>query len=329
MGGSASTMAYSNEEAIRTEMVELDEKWKKVVEGREYYDQSSFFKENIPKEVTNLTTMFNETGLNTVFTHSRKVVLDPGSGTYNSAMLYRSSQEDPDIPIFDTGDHLVLHPLGEPGRDLGNSDNRITHLMIVPTGESVPLCLNEMLPGTQVEVNDLEKRIETLKQAYTNMKNNVPLSACGKKVVDKADSLGVSHETGIRDFMGTMIMSLTPEFKAGRPGYKLKDKDGTEYSGDESKLRSYINTHFSNTNLKCSIQPPWENSQFLSHIHGFIVDTPIGDLPEMYRDIEIILKVKKERITDLDVSEAEEEEPLTRTVTNGGGLSRTMTTGVR
>ena len=274
--------------------------------------------------------MFNETGLNTVFTHPTKVALDPGKGTYNSAMLYRSSQEDPDIPIFDTGDHLVLHPLGEPGRDLGKSDNRITHLMIVPTGDSVPLCLNEMLPGTQNEVNDLEKRIETLKQAYTNMKNNVPISACGKKVMDKADSLGVSHGTGIRDFMGTMIMALTPEFKAGRPGYKLEDKDGVEYSGDESKVRSYIDTHFSNTSLKCNIQPPWENSQFLSHIHGFIVNTPIGDLPELYRDIEIILKVKKERISDLDVSEAEDDDDsLSRTVTNAGGLSRTMTAGGR
>ena len=91
---------------------------------------------------------------------------------------------------------------------------------------------------------------------------------------------------------------------------------------------SEIDTHFSNTSLKCNIQPPWENSQFLSHIHGFIVNTPIGDLPELYRDIEIILKIKKERISDIDVSEAEEEDDsLSRTVTNAGGLSRTMTTG--
>ena len=302
-------MAYSNEDSIRTEMVDLDGKWAKIIEKG---DQTSFFKKNIPKEVTNLTSMFHDTGLNTVFT-SEKVVLDPGNGPYNSAMLYRSSQKDPDIPIFDTGDHLVLHPLGEPGRDLGKSDSRITHLMIVPTGHSVPLCLNEMLPGTMKEINDLEERITALKQAYTNMKNNVPLSACGEKVKAKATSLGVSHDTGILDFMGTMILSLTPDFKAGRPGYILKDKGDVEYSGDESKVRATLKTHFNNTDLKCCIQPPWENSQFLSHIHGFIVNKPIGDLPDKYRDIEIILRLKKELISTIDVSE--DEEPLSRTMT--------------
>ena len=325
MGGSTSSMAYSNEESIRGEMMELNLKWGKIVENTGYKSQSSFFREKIPKDLTDLTTMFETTGLSDVFTNHEKVVLKP-QGPYNSAMLYRSSQKDPDIPIFDTGDHLVLHPLGEPGVDLGDSDLRITHLMIVPTGDSVPLSLNEMLPAKSHEVNDLETRITVLKQAYTNMKNNVPLSACGEKVKDKATSLGVSHDTGIRDFMGTMIINMSPEFRAGRPGYKLKDKSGEDYSGDEEKVRRYLSSQYSKENPMCSIQPPHMNSQFLSHIHGFLIESPIGNLQENYRDIEVILKIKKEQLEGSSESSDEEDESLSRTHTNDGSLSRTQTT---
>ena len=38
-----------------------------------------------------------------------------------------------------------------------------------------------------------------MNKAYENLKNNVPVKECGKKVIDKAVKMGVSEDRGIRD----------------------------------------------------------------------------------------------------------------------------------
>lgn len=315
IGSRSATVAFSNEEAIRREMAELYQKWSRVTVMTGESNQNALFQKIVPLGKEDFTERFTENGLDTIFTNTEKVKTKM-LGDYNCNHLYRSSQEDPDIPILDTGDDVILAPLGDPGMAIGNFDEKVTHLMGVPTTRN--FCFNEMVPGNSIEA--LEKRILAMNRAYENLKNNVPVRECGKKVIDKAEKMGVSEARGIRDFMGDMILALTPELKGERPGYRLLDKNGEEYSGNEEKVRSTLDHVFSKISPKICIQPPWINSQLVTHLHGFNITKVSGDLCSDYRDINIILKVCKER-EDLE----QDEEELTRTVTNDGGLTRCST----
>lgn len=315
MASRSETVAFSNEAGIRQEMADLHQKWSQVTVTTGESNQNSLFKKIVPLEKVDFTETFNKNGLNTIFTNTEKVKTQM-LGSYNCNHLYRSTQEDPDIPILDTGDDVILAPLGDPGMALVNLDEKVTHLMGVPTSEN--FCFNEMIPGNSIAA--LEKRIAAMNKAYENLKNNLPVKECGKKVIDKAAKMGVSEDRGIRDFMGDMILALTPELKEGRPGYRLLDKDGEEYSGNETKVRSILNRVFSKVSPKICIQPPWINSQLVTHLHGFNITKVCGDLCPDYRDINIILKVCKEQ-EDIE----QDDEGLTRTVTNDSGLTRCST----
>ena len=315
MASRSETVAFSNEAGIRQEMADLHQKWAQVTVTTGESNQNSLFQKIVPLEKVDFTDTFTKNGLNTIFTNTEKVKTEM-MGTYNCNHLYRSSQEDPDIPIFDTGDDIILAPLGDPGRDIGDQDEKVTHLMGIPTTGN--FCFNEMIPGNSIAA--LEKRIATMNKAYENLKNNVPVKECGKKVIEKAVKMGVSEDRGIRDFMGDMILALSPELKAGRPGYRLLDKDGEEYSGNEVKVRSTLTRVFSKVSPRICIQPPWINSQLVTHLHGFNNTKVQAELSTDYRDINIILKICKER-EDLE----QDDEELTRTVTNDGGLTRCST----
>ena len=317
IGSRSATVAFSNEEAIRREMADLYQKWTQVAVKTGESNQNALFQKIVPLEKEDFTETFRENGLDTIFTNTEKVKTEM-LGNYNCNHLYRSSQEDPDMPILDTGDDVILAPLGDPGRDIGGQDEKVTHLMGIPT--SGDFCFNEMIPGNSVEA--LEKRILAMNQAYKNLKDNVPLKVCGKKVIDKATKMGVSEDRGIRDFMGDMILALTPELKGGRPGYRLLDKNGEEYSGNEEKVRSTLNRVFSKLSPMICIQPPWINSQLVTHLHGFNNVKVQSELSTDYRDINIVMKISREQ-EELNLVD-DDDEDLTRTVTNGG-LTRCST----
>ena len=297
---------FLNEKSIRAEMEELNELWGTLPEA---HTQTSFINKYVSTYITDFTETFTNNKLDNIFT-SEKLYTGNSKGDYNCNMLYRSSFKDPDIPILDTGDFLVLHPLGIPGRDLGKSDNTITHLMVVSIGgrSDNPMCLNEMLPSSSEELDDLKKRIDVINAAYINMMNNEPICNCGPKVLSKASQLGISPNRGVRDFMGDVILSLSSEFKSGTPGYQLNNKEG-EYSGNEEKVRLYLNL-YNNKQVKCFIQPPCNNTQTFSHIHGFILDTIPDDVANAYRDINMVVKIKEDLIT------TPTESVLSRTMTN-------------
>ena len=325
--GSRSTptvYAFSDEVGIREEMLALSQRWDRVKVKTGESSQNSLFQKIVPLEKVDFTETFTMNGLDEIFTNTEKVKTMM-LGSYNCNHLYRSTQEDPDIPILDTGDDVILAPLGDPGMAIGNLDEKVTHLMGVPT--SSDLCFNEMIPGNSIEA--LEKRIRAMNLAYENLKNNIPVRECGKKVIDKAKKMGVSEDRGIRDFMGDMILALTPEVKGGRPGYRLLDKNGEEYSDNEEKVRSILSRVFSNVSPKICIQPPWVNSQLVTHLHGFNITKVSGDLCSDYRDINIILAVCKElhqddQLIDSLISQqhARDDGGLTRCSTVSAGAGR-------
>ena len=86
------------------------------------------------------------------------------------------------------------------------------------------------------------------------------------------------------------------------------NKEG-EYSGNEEKVRLYLNL-YNNKQVKCFIQPPCNNTQTFSHIHGFILDTIPDDVANAYRDINMVVKIKEDLIT------TPTESVLSRTMTN-------------
>ena len=120
--------------------------------------QTEFFKANIPDTKTDFTDTFKSKGLCSLFTSPKFTTKMLGS--YNCNMLYRSVKEMPDVVIFSTDKFVVLHPLGEPGRDLGeNHPFKIGHLMVVPRMVSNEyVTLNEMLPTTPQETEEIQEK---------------------------------------------------------------------------------------------------------------------------------------------------------------------------
>ena len=293
MGNASSSLShFSNEEVIRTEMAGYATKWS-------HQGQTEIFREKVPSDVVDFTEVFTEIGLDKVFT-SGKIHTKIVFGNHNCLHLYRDSHEETMIPVYNTAEYTVLHPLGEPGRDLGDGcGTKVSHLMVIKhrnNGADDPITFNEMLPSNEAEVHDLEKRISVGKEAYENLKKNVPLSECGEKVKAKATKMGASHDMGIREFLGQMIVSLDDEFKSKKPGYKLYNGKDEEVSNNPASVQYLINTTFTDQSLdtRVCIQPPSKNSQVLSHMHLFMVKGIPEELNKNYYDCEVILKIKKD-----------------------------------
>ena len=297
MGNSSSTPTnFSNEEVIREHMETYASHWN----GN---GQTELFRTHVPTGVVDFTEKYNHLGLNKVFT-SEKVKTKIVFGDFNCLHLFRNSRTEVDLPIYSESGFTVLHPLGEPGRDLeDNCGSKVSHMMIIKhnddDSDKSPITFNEMLPSVQEEVDDLELRINVGKKAYENLQRNAPLSECGDKVKEKATKMNIAHTTGIREYFGRMIMSFTPEFKSSTPGYKLFDGKNKEVSGDHQSVQMLIENTFTDPSLEtCAcIQPPSKNSQVLSHIHLFRIKGIPKGLDENYYDCEVVLKIKKELLT--------------------------------
>ena len=324
MGNSAS--APKNEQVVMDEMALNAGKWNS---RSVLATQSELFRRIVPKEEGDFSGAFLENQLDCIFT-SDKVVL--GGGSYNCNFLFRDSQKETKIPVYSDDNYTILHPLGEPGRDLGSGHySKISHMMVIKHSETGPITFNEMLPSTAEEVHDLEMRIAFAKKAVENIKANVPLSQCGEKVIAKARSMGLGGEVGIRDYLAYVISDLPADVRNGRPGYKLFNKDNVDVVSEEFSLSArrcaasdLLDEVYGSEDLKLFIatQPPSENSQLLSHLHCFMLDSVPESMVETYIDCETILKVKQDHMASLDQSEEEDDGcELTRqaTVRVGGG----------
>jgi hypothetical protein len=241
--------------------------------------QTEFFRSAIPLEPVDFTETAQTYQLQDIFS-SGKVVY-PMLGPYNCHMLWRQTQEMPHVIIYNSDNFVVLHPLGEPGLALGNHGSRVSHLMVLPKSQVGPITVNEMLPSTDAELHDLSCRMSCLNIAYSRMNGNAALKFCGSMVIERAEGMGVSVDTPIRDFMALQIASFTPEFCQARPGYKLLSENGIDYAeGGFVVMKSIIDTVFGDDDLtltKC-IQGPNDCSQLVSHIHGFLL--PQDEIPK-------------------------------------------------
>ena len=227
--------------------------------------QTEHFRAIVPDDDRELEQIMVDSHLDQFFTGDR---FRKGSG-FNAGHLYRQITKMPDVIVFCTEEFMILHPMSEPGRDLGNTNYRMTHFMVVKRGDG-PITFNEFLPSSSEELDDLRKRNEMIEDAYTHLKENTPLNKCGDMVIEKAQSMSLSTETGIRDFFIAQIMNLDEEFRGGMPGYKLLNKNGVDIAGNEEELRSVAEEVFTSDGKAVScIQDPTRNTQLLSHIHTF------------------------------------------------------------
>jgi len=281
------------------------EKWRKDYPSN--MTQTTMFREWVPKEPVDFTNAYQSIGFDQIFT-SDKVCLKM-MGSYNSNMLYRDSLGECKIPIYSDDEFTVQHPMGAPGIHLGDKHgSKASHLMIVRHTEDGPITFNEMLPSSKEETEDLKKRLDVLDIVVQKIKDNVLIKECGVKVLKRAqrgwakdgepdEPLGELETMTIRDYMVNVITKMPEEIRSGRPGYVLEDTSGENVSNDPVAIRSLIDTLYDGENMKTfkAIQPPSENSQFLSHLHCF--QLPDGVVPECmlntYYDCDIIYQNKK------------------------------------
>jgi hypothetical protein len=303
MGGQQSKSNQNSEfdeyhrSVILTEMKALRDLWNK----RQKMSQSKLFDQIVPTGQVDFTETYNKNHLKDYFT-SDKIVLPIVGGGYNSLHLHRDTLGESKIVLFSNDEFTFVHPLGEPGLHLGLHPSRVTHIMGMCHKKGA-VKFNEMLPTNQPETESLNRLIVTMKQVFANLKNNVPVSECGPKVVDRANQLGLPLTTGVRDYFKYLILNfLTPEDKSGRPGYKLLNESGDDVSSNGSEVTRLLKV-FDNNKLSefLAVQPPHENSQMCSHVHGFLLnlDESLPEkIQESYRNLEVIASVKSELADD-------------------------------
>ena len=290
--------------SIKAKMDMYADKWSKDYPSN--MTQTAMFRKWVPKEPEDFTFAYQSIGFDQIFT-SEKVCLKM-MGPYNSNMLYRDSLGSCKIPIFSDDEFTVQHPMGAPGVHLGDKHgSKASHLMIVRHTEDGPITFNEMLPSSEEETMDLRKRLDVLDLAVQKIKDNVLISECGKKVMERAQRgwakdgepdqpLGDVKTMTIRDYMVNVITKMPEEIRSERPGYVLENTSGTNVANDPVAIRSLVDTLYDGENMKTfkAIQPPSENSQFLSHIHCFLLldgEVPEG-MSQTYYDCETIYENK-------------------------------------
>ena len=260
--------------------------------------QTRIFRENIPLDLVDFTEAFDESGLIGTFT-SDKIVTEM-MGNYNCNHLYRQTKVVPDIVVFSDDKHVVFQPLGEPGRDLGSGHgSKASHLMVVTYSDDGPITMNEMLPTTAEEDADLKIRLALMDSAYKALRENTPISECGPMTIGAAATMGVPVTMGVMEFMAKQIAGFTPEFRSGRPGYKLLNKDDLDFAGfKEQNVQRFLAETFSADGLTVQkfIQGPDNCSQILSHVHGFLLHPWFPSLPQViaenYIDVTRIMEAK-------------------------------------
>ena len=261
-------------------------------------DQTTLFRDIVPHDEVDFTAPFQDAGLDKIFTGDR--LATKMMGNFNCNFLYRNSKEEYDIVVYSTERYLVIQPMGEPGRDLGpGHGSKASHLMIVCHDDG-PITFNEMLPSSQDEVTDLRVRLGVMQMAVQKLRDNVPLSQCGTKVVAKAKAMGFNASMGIREFMVTQIKSMPEDKRTGRPGYVLNNSSDMDVAGmGMHAVNSLVDDVFSNvrTHPFLCIQPPSKNTQLLSHIHCFLLDSIPELIDENYVNCEVLLTLKQDKLS--------------------------------
>jgi len=317
-------MASNTKDAVKQRMIEYSTMWNAIHPN---ISQTRLFREIVPIDATDFTTAFTGANLQHIFTGER---LRTAAG-FNCNHLYRDIRTEADILVYSDDRNTVLHPLGEPGRDVDKA--KIGHMMVMSHADEGPVDFNLMLPSTMAEVTDLGGRLDTAVTAIAHMRENSPLSLCGPKVIAKAVRMKVPLDTGIQEFFMTQITTMDESIRAGPPGYKLNLESGEEIGANPDSVTQYIKEVFgpegSELTPKLFIQSPDRNTQILSHIHIFMLNEKEA-LPETvgsnYVDVELILEVKNEFVEDVPLVRTRTPPPpiaqIKEEEEEGAGLSR-------
>ena len=167
-----STKFFSDEKTVRASLEANAQKWEQTHGGK---SQTDVFRAVMPTApgggvAGDFTETFNGLGFTDVFTASP--VLNMGKGPFNCNFIFRDSRGAVKILVFGNGKYILQHPLGEPGRDLGDdSKSKIAHMMVVSVGKDGPITFNEMLPSDQTEVDDLQERLQFLETGIYHLTN--------------------------------------------------------------------------------------------------------------------------------------------------------------
>ena len=305
----------NNYSQIQTQMETYASLWKST-HGEK--DQTTLYRDIVPLAPGDFTDVFSANQLDQFF---KGVALSTKMlGPWNCNHLFRDTQNVPAILLFSNEECTILAPLGEPGRDTDN--HKASHLMCVPHTTKGPVQFNQMLPSTKEETEHLDRQINFLKKAFTDLANNVPVSQCGEKVILKATELDFPVEKGIQDFFVHQISLLDEDFRAGRPGYILRDENGTDVAGNPHLVQALIQKAFSDkaTSPNFYIQGPGFNTQLLTHLHGFLHSPgPISKaLEERYINVEFILRNKMELMGDVPLQRTSTPPPAVQEVSGSG-----------
>ncbi len=305
----------NNYSQIQGKMAEYSSLWRSIYGDK---DQTSLYREIIPIIPGDFTYVFSENKLGEFFKGG--ALSTKMQGPWNCNHLFRDTQNVPTILLFSNEECTILAPLGEPGRDTDN--HKASHLMCVPHTTKGPVQFNQMLPSSKEETEHLDRQINFLKKAFTDIRDNVPISKCGDKVVAKATELEFPLENGIQDFFVHQISLLDDAFRAGRPGYILRDENGTDVAGDPHKTKALIQGAFTDkaTSPNFYIQGPDFNTQLLTHLHGFLHSPgPISKtLEERYINVEFILRNKMELMGDVPLQRTTTPPPAVNEVSGNG-----------
>jgi len=297
-----STQFFSDEKTVRASLEANAQNWEQKNGGK---SQTDVFRAVMPTApgggvAGDFTETFSKLGFTDVFTASP--VLNMGKGPFNCNFIFRDTRGAVKIPVFGNDKYILQHPLGEPGRDLGDdSKSKISHMMVVSVGKTGPITFNEMLPSDKTEVDDLQDRLQFLEAAFDGIKKNIPVSKCGEAVKAKASEMNVSHDTGIREFLARQLSGLPESVRTGRPGYKLMNASNQDIAASGcATILAAINDVFDDESLELvpCVQDNENCSQLLTHIHAFMVGAIPEGLKATYTDCRTILKVKKELLPD-------------------------------
>lgn len=229
------------------------------------FTQTDFFKKYISDKEEDFTPIFEKFHFQNLFTSSK--VVPSMIGNYNCNYLYRQSKELPHILVLSSQKYLVYQPLGEPGRDV--TDFKIGHLMI--TQRTNDTTLNDMLPLSREELDNLIHRADFLRIAYTKLKNNDSIATCGELIIQRAESMGLSKSNSLQDLLAEQIYKLSPQIRTGRPGYKLVSKGMDISNASREELAEEVKRAFHPSHqVDVYIQGTSHCSQLMSHLHGFI-----------------------------------------------------------
>ena len=325
-----SMKSFSDEKTVRASLEANALKWEQTHGGK---SQTDVFRGVMPTAPGggvpgDFTETFSELGFKDVFTSDPPPALKMQGPVFNCNFMYRDTRGAVKIPVFGNDKYILQHPLGEPGRDLGDdSKSKISHMMVVSVGKTGPVTFNEMLPSDKTEVDDLEERIQFLETAVQGIKKNIPVSDCGEAVKAKASEMNVSHDTGIREFLARQISGLPESVRTGRPGYTLMNASNQDIAASGcATILAAINDVFDDESLELvpCVQDGDNCSQLLTHIHAFMVASIPEGLKATYTDCRTILKVKKDLLPDEGCELQRAASSLGRTTSvAGGGLART------